>query len=649
VITSISTDLLSQKQETAPDWLVAASGASATWPDGMLMNGLGTDDLTTIMRSCNQSMTPTFFNNCFGWVHTNREVVQSDVAILFCPGLNRDALDSHYLLRLLADAFAAAGYPTMRFHYPGTGDSCDGVNTNSEASEPWGAWLQSIHKAGDWLRSVTGARRLILCGLRIGATLATTAAEQRHDTAGLILLAPVVRGHSYLRQLRIEAQLKAGSAARSATRSGASLEFQELSFSPETVAIIEKVDLRQTALPPGCQVGIFPEAESAVLTDCARGWTQRGADVAWASFSGLAPLLHQNIQGDGLPPDFSAVIDWVQKAVPTRPIPPSSISLPRPFLVQSGWTETPVRFGTDGRLFGMLCYPSGQTASLAMIITNTGVDPHYGFGRFSVGFARRLATVGVASLRLDFAGLGDSIGRPGKENVVSSLFETDRVPDINAAADFLEGLGFRRFAIQGLCSGAYHALQGALADPRIATLMLINLPVFAWRNGDTIDYVGHKHKPTSYLWKLARKDIWKQLLHGELDIKGILRAQRERLNECIQASAAPVFRWFGRTLPQNPAHAAMATLSRRHANTLFLFAPGENGLDVLEQNFGRRGIKLRAFGGASMQVVDGLDHALSTEPIRRLAVERMIDFLVAIHGDDLALSTGRLPVLGQGG
>lgn len=645
MITGIPTDLSSQKQDTAPDWLAAASGASATWPDGTLMNGLVTDDQTTIVSGRNRSMTPVFVNNCFGWVHTNRDVVRSDVAILFCPGLNRDALDSHYSLRLLADAFAAAGYPTMRFHYPGTADSCDVVTTNPRLGEPWVAWLQSIHNAADWLRSATGARRLIFCGLRIGAMLATTAAERRDDTAGLILLAPVVRGHSYLRQLRIEAQLKGGSAARA----DASLEFQELCFSPETIAIVDKVDLRQTVLPPGCQVGIFPEAESAVVADCVRHWAQRGADVASASFDGLKPLLHHNIQGDGQPPDFSAVIDWLQKAVPTRSVPPWGISLPRPFLVQSGWTETPIRFGTDDRLFGMLCYPNGQTANLAVIITNTGVDPHYGFGRFSVGFARRLATMGIASLRLDFAGLGDSIGRPGKENVVSSLFETDRVPDIIAATDFLEGLGFRRFAIQGLCSGAYHALQGSLADPRIGTLMLINLPVFAWRNGDTIDYVGHKHRPSSYLWKLVRKDIRKQLLHGELDIKSILRAQRERLNECIRASVAPLFRRFGRTVPQNPAHAAMATLSRRHANTLFLFAPGENGLDVLEQNFGRRGARLRAFGSASMQVVDGLDHALSTESIRRLAVERMVEFLVTIYGDDLVPSADRLPVLSHCG
>src|ERR1700712_4781707 len=95
------------------------------------------------------------------------------------------------------------------------------------------AWLRSVQNGVDWLRAATGAQRIVLCGLRIGATLAALAAEHRNDIAGLILLAPVLRGHSYIQQLREEPQLHRGP---SRSRSDG-LDFQELRLSPKAVAL----------------------------------------------------------------------------------------------------------------------------------------------------------------------------------------------------------------------------------------------------------------------------------------------------------------------------------------------------------------------------------------------------------------------------
>ena len=46
--------------------------------------------------------------------------------------------------------------------------------------------------------------RIVLVGLRFGAILATVVAADRTDVAGLVLLAPVRRGRSYMRQLIME-------------------------------------------------------------------------------------------------------------------------------------------------------------------------------------------------------------------------------------------------------------------------------------------------------------------------------------------------------------------------------------------------------------------------------------------------------------
>jgi dienelactone hydrolase len=628
VIADAPPELTVENRSLEQDWLMAAPASTALRDTGAARSDGGWAETAAIPQDRKRLMTPVVFDNCFGWLHSSQASVASDVAVLLCPGLNRDALDAHYPLRLLADELAAAGYPTMRFDYPGTGDSCDLTDVDGEPADYWAAWQQSVAAAADWLRGSTGARRLVFCGLRFGATLATLAAEQRDDAAGLILLAPVLRGRSYMRQLSIEAQLQSGAAGSI----GDALDFQELRFSAETVAAISQVDLRQVRLPGGCEVGVFSQSDSSLLSDCLQAWTQSGAKVACASFDRLEPMLHHNIQGEGQPLDFSTVVDWIGQAVPLKKISNPDISMRSSSLSQPGWVEEPLRFGVDDRLFGMLCRPDNDAGELAVIITNTGVDPHYGFARFGAEFARRLAVAGIVSLRLDFSGLGDSLGVAGKETVVSSIFESDRVPDISAAADALEGLGYHRLAMQGLCSGAYHALQGAVADPRIEILLLVNMPVFHWRSGDTIDFVAHKHAPSDYLRKLRSLGTWKNLLQGKFDVWGIIRAQRERLFERIWALGASVARKLGCAVSHNPAHLAMAALSRRHAKTLFLYAAEDGGLDVFEQHFGRGGAGLRAFQGASLQIVQGIDHSLSSRGMRRTVAQLMIAFVAASLG-----------------
>ena len=587
-------------------------------------------------------MTPVTVNGCFGWLHTNAEVGAGDVAVLLCPGVNRDALNAHHPLRLLADELLALGYPVMRFDYPGTGDSCDVEGLGGAPGEAWTAWQQSLHLAADWLRHASGARRLVFCGLRVGATLATLVAARRDDVAGLVLLAPVLRGHSYIRQLTVEAWLQSSTGAAT----GGGLEFQELSLSAETVDMIGRADLRQVALSSGQQVAVFSSSASRLLAECVQAWSRSGAAVACAGFEGLEPLLRDNMY-ESPSVDFSRVTGWLRHAVPASPRPPAAGAPdPEPAVLRPpGCLETPLRFGPDRRLFGMLCRPDRDAGNQAVIIGNFGRNPHYGLARFGVEFARKLATEGISSLRIDFAGLGDSLGPPGREAVLSHMFETDRRPDISAAIDALEELGFRRFAVQGLCAGAYHALHAALVDPRIATLLLVNLPTFRWQHGWSVRAAyGTMLKPIYYLRQLCKKEKLWRLLQGEVDIVNILFGQCLRLRGHVLAAlrrlaalprdgAAPSFAWH-----------AMTTLSQRRGRTLFLFAPGDFGLDHFEEEFGPMGAKLRSLDGVSMQIVPGLDHHLKDRTTRQTAVTWMIDHLqTAVAVPDSGNASGLCP------
>jgi pimeloyl-ACP methyl ester carboxylesterase len=572
------------------------------------------------------SAEPFAVNGLFGWFHSEPKQASRDVAVLICGALSREALDSHHSLRVLADAFAQAGYPTMRFDYAGAGDSADPAQTDVPA-EFWSIWQSNIHDAADRLRRTTGARRLILCGLRIGATLAALAAETRDDVAGLILLAPVLRGRSYLRQLQIEAELT----HRKAVAKSAGLEFQELCLAPETVDLISGVDLRRVKLGHGLKAAVFSQTPTRPLTECVSAWAAQGAEIDSYAFDGLEPLLCPDTQGYKEPAAAAAMIEWLNKATPSQPLLSNlGLQCSQQDLQLPGCIEKPVRFGPDQRLFGILSGPEGKPSEIAMIIVNTGRNPRAGLGRFGVEFARRLAAGGITTLRFDFAGLGDSIGPAGQENMRSDVFEDERTGDISAAIDTLAQLGCQRFVVHGICSGAYHGLHAAAADPRIEAVLMVNLPLFQWKTGDSIaESKKRSYAFSHYRTRLMEPAHWLRLLRGESDVLGIIKGQLPRL--------AAFLRWPGTRKAgkqaQDPvafARNLLAGLSRRRTRTLFLFDPDHAGAYEIQNLFGKGGAGLQAYGGTEIRMVAGLGDAVGESAARQEAADIMMGFIAAL-------------------
>ncbi len=501
-------------------------------------------------------MHPVTFDGCFGWFHPS--VKGGDTAALLCPGLSQDASTGYRSYRQLADRLAAAGYPTLRFDYPGTGDSCD------TQAELWLAWQDSIRHALDWLHVHAGMSRAVLFGLRIGATLATVVAEHRADVAGLVLLAPVLRGKSYVNQMALEARLRSAMPPGE----GGDIALGELTLSGETQRLMSRAHLATIEVPRDCPIAVFAPTETQVLSACMEAWRARGAEVACEGFDGLEALLRPTQQADEPPADFSAIMTWLRQACPWRPatafaMPPSA----RHVLTPDGCIETALRFGGDGHLCGIFCTPAQEAvADMAVVLANSGGNPHHGFARFAVEFARYLARAGIASLRIDFAGLGDS-RNSWHDDGPTHVFEVDRTGDMRAAVDRLQDLGCRRFAAFGLCSGAYHVLHAGLADSRFETLLLINLP-------------------------------WLTLRHEKAG-------------------------------PTSNARCYMDQLAQAGTRTLLLFSETDPGLRQVERHFGPRGEELHRSASAAVEIWPGWDHELTEQAMQRAASERLLRFLVA--------------------
>ncbi|MBL8343707.1 MAG: hydrolase 1, exosortase A system-associated [Rubrivivax sp.] len=174
-------------------------------------------------------------------------------------------------------------------------------------------------------------------------------------------------------------------------------------------------------------------------------------------------------------------------------------------------TETAVVFPCQGEeMLGIVSTPAAPAppARHAVLIVVGGPQYRIGSHRMFVRLAQALAGHGVAAMRFDARGMGDSSGP-------RQYFE-DFYADIRAALDalFLEVPTLRSAAIWGLCGGATAALLYVrrTRDTRVKALMLVNPWV---RTDETAAVTQVKHY---YLQRLAQKDFWLKLLRGGVSL-----------------------------------------------------------------------------------------------------------------------------------
>lgn len=143
--------------------------------------------------------TPLFFANgayeLFGVLH-EPEVPVGRPAFVFCHPFGEEKLWTHRAFVTFARRLAARGHAVLRFDFMGAGDSDGELADASLAS-----CLSDIRCAVDLLRARSGAPAVNLLGIRLGATLASLAAEQIADVRHLVLWTPVVDGGRYMHEL----------------------------------------------------------------------------------------------------------------------------------------------------------------------------------------------------------------------------------------------------------------------------------------------------------------------------------------------------------------------------------------------------------------------------------------------------------------
>jgi hypothetical protein len=225
--------------------------------------------------------------------------------------------------------------------------------------------------------------------------------------------------------------------------------------------------------------------------------------------------------------------------------------------------ETTITFGPENHLVATVTLPAqprpGHTRTMALL-TNAGVIPRIGPHRLNVRLARRFAEMGIATLRFDMSGLGDSRRSSSRRSTGEQA-----IADTRSAMDLAQSkFGHDQFFMVGFCSGGDVAHVVALEDERLRAVAL-------W---DSYVYPTRRAKLRGLLHRLRR--------HTPLSI---VRKAIERLSKWVRRprsdgglpAPAVTSTIFGRTkMPDRDEFGQrIRTLVDRGVEVFFLYSGGE--------------------------------------------------------------------------
>ncbi|MBS1843323.1 MAG: alpha/beta hydrolase [Actinobacteria bacterium] len=465
--------------------------------------------------------------------------------VLICPPWGWTDVASYRARREWADRLAAAGFPTLRFDLPATGNSAGRPSDSGII----GSWVSATLAAATWLADAEGAGGGIAAlGIGVGGLLAMAAIVAGAPIAALALWGTPGRGKRFVRETQAFSRMQpwqAGESDKAGFDPGVPDGWMEAGgflLSPETLAELKAIEaeavpgsaLRRALLLDRDGIPVDPELATAL--EGAGVEVESAPGVGWEGF-----VSHPE---QALVPAVTAarVERWLA-GEPTVPVEPAPAPESGAVLNLDFGRESVISLDEAwGRTVGILTEPAGGAGDdLCGLFFNAGAVRSVGPNRMWAETARRWAAQGVPSLRVDLQGIGDADGEPAGALQIGDFYADHYAAQVSGLLDELErrGLG-KRFVLVGLCSGGYWSFRTAVDDPRVVAALAVNAGALRWVPDLPRRREAHR---TS---RALEGRWWRKLLHGEIEPSRIAQLMRAVAVNSLALLRRAVRRLLGR-------------------------------------------------------------------------------------------------------
>ncbi|MEW5755215.1 MAG: alpha/beta fold hydrolase [Pseudomonadota bacterium] len=563
----------------------------------------------------------------FAWYHAPADGMGTDLAVVLCPPLGAEYAITHRTMRHLADRYAAAGIAALRIDYHGTGDSAG----YDEDPQRFAAWLESVKQAVAQLRDISGCHRIGLAGLRMGATFAALVASEI-PVELLILWGVCTSGRHYLREMKLLEQSFEASLREPITAPNA-IEAAGYVLTEETCQAVRAIDLK-TIAPHAQRILLMGRDDLPEDAGLAEAWRARGLAVEQREMTGYAAMMARPHTAVVPQATLDALVAWSRESAGQARELNRSAAFTQHAVLASGSApagtairESLLRFGEDERLFGVWSEPSAgiDPSRPAVVLINSGAVHHIGVNRIYVLLARALAQAGFGCLRMDTAGMGDSVADdPADEN---QAYGRTVAADIHAALRILQArTGARAFVIGGLCSGAHGVFHAGLelSDEPIAECLMINPLTFYWQPGMSLDedaVAKDIQRLKKYRRSLLQWEKWRKVLRGDVNFGTFFATVGKTLRS----------RLFRRSASETPAASRrnlagdLARLAANGRRLTFVLADRDPGHDLLMLGAKKQVAALRANGSMRIYSIENANHTFVIRRARQAFIRTVVE------------------------